>query len=126
MSREIAEPDGTFTAHVGVAGVGQGTRTGLAQILADELGVEIERVRILHHDTDEIKDGVGAFADRCTAVGGSAILATVTALKERARHAGAVRLGVAPSEVELVADEVRTANGRSVAFGDRGLDEAGR
>jgi carbon-monoxide dehydrogenase large subunit len=125
-ARVIAEPDGTFTAHVGVAGVGQGTRTGLAQILADELGVDMERVRIFHHDTDEIKDGVGAYADRCTAVGGSAILVTVAALKERARHAGAVRLGVGPSEVELVADEVRAANGRSVTFGDLGLDETGR
>jgi carbon-monoxide dehydrogenase large subunit len=125
-ARIVAAPDGTFIAHVGVAGVGQGTRTGLAQIMADELGVPIERVRVLHHDTDEIRHGVGAFADRCTAVGGSAILVTAAALKERGLREGAARLGVLPSEVELVEAEVRTADGRSVTLGELGLEETGR
>jgi carbon-monoxide dehydrogenase large subunit len=125
-ARVIAEPDGTFTAHVGIAGVGQGTRTGLAQILADELRVDVQRVRILHHDTDEIKHGVGAYADRCTAVGGSAILVTVAALKARARREGAARLGVSEDEAEVVADKVRAEDGRSIAFAALGLDETGR
>src|SRR5207248_2663301 len=97
---------------------------GLAQILADELGVDVGRVRILHHDTDEIKHGVGAYADRCTAVGGSALVVAAAALKERARREGAARLGV--DEVEVSADEVLAPDGRSVALGELGLDETGR
>jgi carbon-monoxide dehydrogenase large subunit len=124
-ARIIAEPDGRFVAHVGVAGIGQGTRTGLAQILADELAVDVERVRILHHDTDEIKEGVGAYADRCTAVGGSAILVTAADLRMRARREGATRLGVDESEVDVEGDHVR-ADGRSVSFGELGLDVTGR
>src|SRR5262249_37262260 len=124
-ARIIAEPDGTFIAHVGVAGIGQGTRTGLAQILADELSVDVERVRILHHDTAEIREGVGAYADRCTALGGSAIVVTVADLEARARQEGATRLGVGESDVEVEGDQVR-AESRSVSFGELGLDVTGR
>lgn len=125
-ARIIAEPDGTFTGQIGIAGVGQGARTALAQVLADELGVEVERVRIFHHDTDLIKHGVGAYADRTTAIGGSAIVVTVAKLKERARREGAARLGVGEDAVEIAGDEVRAVDGRSVTFGELGCEETGR
>jgi carbon-monoxide dehydrogenase large subunit len=125
-ARIIAESDGTFTGQIGIAGVGQGARTALAQVLADELGVDVGRVRIFHHDTDLIKHGVGAYADRTTAVGGSAIIVTVAAMKERARREGAARLGVPEAEVEIAGDEVRAPDGRSVNFGELELAETGR
>jgi len=126
QARVIAESDGTFTGHVGVASVGQGVQTALAQILADELEVGVDRVRIRHHDTDSIEDGLGAYASRTTSVGGSALVLAVRSLKDQARRDGAARLGVAEHEVELHGDEVRAGDGRGVTLGALGCSGAGR
>ena len=116
QARVVAEVDGTFTGYVGVASVGQGVQTALAQILADEIGVSVDRARILHHDTDSIEDGMGAYASRTTSVGGSALVLAARQLKDNARRAGAQRFGVAEHEVELRADEVWARDGRVVTF----------
>src|SRR5471032_1783298 len=46
------DPSGFVEARIGASPHGQGLRTTLAQIIADELGVPPERVRIVHGDTD--------------------------------------------------------------------------
>lgn len=126
QARVVAESDGTFTGYVGVASVGQGVQTALAQILADEIGVSVERARILHHDTDSIEDGMGAYASRTTSVGGSAVVLAARKLKDNAIRAGAQLLGAAEHEVELRADEVWTDDGRAVTFGALGCEAAAR
>jgi aerobic carbon-monoxide dehydrogenase large subunit len=126
QARVVAESDGTFTGYVGVASVGQGVQTALAQILADEIGVSVERIRILHHDTDSIEDGMGAFASRTTSVGGSALVLAARQLKEYALVAGAQRLGAAQHEVVLRADEVWADDGRAVTFGVLGCEASAR
>jgi carbon-monoxide dehydrogenase large subunit len=80
-ARIVAEDDGTYTAHVGVASVGQGLRTVLAQIAAEGLGVELDRVRISHHDTDVVPEGFGTFASRSTVLAGNAIALAVADLR---------------------------------------------
>jgi carbon-monoxide dehydrogenase large subunit len=126
QARVVAESDGTFTGYVGVASLGQGVQTALAQILADEIGVSVERVRILHHDTDSIEDGMGAFASRTTSIGGSALILAARKLKDSALRAGAELLGAAEHEVELRADELWTADGRAVTIGALGCQAAAR
>jgi aerobic carbon-monoxide dehydrogenase large subunit len=126
QARVVAESDGTFTGHVGVASVGQGVQTALAQILADELEVSVDRVRILHHDTDSIEDGMGAYASRTTSVGGSALVLAAREVRERARRDGAEHLGVAEHQVELRGDEVRADDGRTISFGALGCEASGR
>jgi carbon-monoxide dehydrogenase large subunit len=125
-ARVVAEPDGTFSAHVGVAAIGQGTRTAPSQILADELGVVPARVAVDHHDTDLVPDGVGAFADRATVVGGSAVVVAARALKQEARRTAAERLGVPEGELELHGGEVVCADGRVLTFAELGCEQTGR
>lgn len=117
QARVVAEPDGTFTAHVGVSSLGQGVQTALAQILADELDVDLERVRVRHHDTDSIEEGTGAYSSRTTSFGGSAIVLAVRRLRELARKEGARILGVDETDVTVDGDVVRTSDGRSVSLG---------
>jgi carbon-monoxide dehydrogenase large subunit len=100
-ARVTVEPDGTFTAHVGVASVGQGVATVLAQLAADLLEVPIERVRVSYHDTDVAPEGLGAFASRATVFGGNAIAGAVRELLARARERAGERLGVPPEQVEV-------------------------
>jgi carbon-monoxide dehydrogenase large subunit len=67
------ERDGRITATTGASPHGQGNETTFAQMLADQFGVPIEHVTILHGDTGIVKQGVGTFGSRSQAVGGAAI-----------------------------------------------------
>jgi carbon-monoxide dehydrogenase large subunit len=107
QARVVPEPDGSFTAHVGVASVGQGVRTALGQVAADALGVTLERVTVSHHDTDVIPEGLGAFASRATTLGGNAVAGAVADLLDKARTAAAECLEVEPAELEVDGDGVR-------------------
>src|SRR4029077_20364058 len=58
------DPSGSVEARIGASPHGQGLRTTLAQITANEVGVAPERVRIVHGDTDRTPYGWGPFASR--------------------------------------------------------------
>src|SRR6185437_15456995 len=94
------EPGG-WIAYVGVASLGQGVRTALAQVVADHLQVEIEDVEISHRDTDLVPQGFGAYASRTTIVGGGAVVGAVTDLKRKALAAAADRLEIAEGDLEF-------------------------
>src|SRR5205823_6671729 len=68
------EPDGSVTAISGSSSHGQGHQTSFAQIVADQLGVPIERVRLRQNDTSLTQAGVGTFGSRSAAIGGSALV----------------------------------------------------
>jgi carbon-monoxide dehydrogenase large subunit len=67
------ERDGRISATTGASPHGQGNETTFAQMLADQFGVPIEHVTILHGDTAIVKQGIGTFGSRSQAVGGTAI-----------------------------------------------------
>jgi aerobic carbon-monoxide dehydrogenase large subunit len=83
-ARIEVDSDGLFLVHVGIASVGQGVRTVLAQIAADALGVPFENVRISHHDTDVVPAGFGTFASRSTVLAGNAVALAAADLREKA------------------------------------------
>src|SRR5258707_7039380 len=66
------DPSGFVEARIGASPHGQGLRTTLAQIIADELGVTPDRVRIVHGDTDRTPYGWGTFASRSLVIAGGA------------------------------------------------------
>jgi carbon-monoxide dehydrogenase large subunit len=103
-ARVVAERDGMFSAFVGIASVGQGLRTALAQVLADEFAIPVERTVIHHHDTDDVEAGEGAFGDRGMIFGAGAISLAVADLRENARRLAAARLEVEVDSVEIVGD----------------------
>jgi carbon-monoxide dehydrogenase large subunit len=65
------ERDGHVTAMTGVSPHGQGNETTFAQMLADQFGIPLEHVTVLHGDTGIVKQGIGTFGSRSQAVGGS-------------------------------------------------------
>jgi carbon-monoxide dehydrogenase large subunit len=125
QARVVAEPDGSFTAHVGIASVGQGVETVLAQVAADLLGVGIERVRVSYHDTAVVPEGQGAFSSRSTVWGGYAIAGAIRDLRQRARQAAGERLGAPVEELTVEGGAVRW-RGRAVALGELGVEGAHR
>src|SRR5437660_9618288 len=72
-SQVTVERDGRIAATTGASPHGQGNETTFAQMLADQFGVPLEHVRILHGDTGVVKQGIGTFGSRSQAVGGTAI-----------------------------------------------------
>jgi carbon-monoxide dehydrogenase large subunit/6-hydroxypseudooxynicotine dehydrogenase subunit gamma len=92
---------GLIRVATGGSSVGQGIATILSQIVADELGVALEQIDVLHGDTARVPYGSGAFASRVAIVGGSAALRAAAAVRERALRVAADLLEAAPSDLEL-------------------------
>jgi aerobic carbon-monoxide dehydrogenase large subunit len=72
-SQVTIERDGRISATTGASPHGQGNETTFAQMLADQFGVPIDHVTILHGDTAVVKQGIGTFGSRSQAVGGAAL-----------------------------------------------------
>ncbi len=66
------DPSGSVEARIGAAPHGQGLHTSLSQIIADELSIDPERIRIVHGDTDRTPYGWGTFASRSIVICGGA------------------------------------------------------
>jgi carbon-monoxide dehydrogenase large subunit len=77
------DPSGYVEARIGASPHGQGLRTTLAQIIADELGVEPQLIKVIHGDTDRAPYGWGTFASRSLVICGGATL--IAAQKVRAK-----------------------------------------
>src|SRR4029453_3321886 len=86
------EPGGAVTALVGVTEQGQGTHTALAQIIAAELDVPLDRVAVRSGDTGMVPYGGGTWASRGMPIGGSATLLAARALGDRIRTIAAALL----------------------------------
>jgi carbon-monoxide dehydrogenase large subunit len=87
---EIAmDPSGFVEARIGASPHGQGLRTTLAQIIADEIGVEPRLIRVVHGDTDRTPYGFGTFASRSLVIaGGASLLAARKVRRKLAKIAG--------------------------------------
>ena len=68
------DPSGFIEARIGASPHGQGLRTTLSQIIADELGTSPDRIKIVHGDTDRTPYGWGTFASRSLVIAGGATL----------------------------------------------------
>jgi carbon-monoxide dehydrogenase large subunit len=87
------EPSGKVTVLTGASPHGQGEETTFAQIAADELGVDIDDILVLHGDTNLIQYGIGTFGSRGTAVGGTALHFALQDVKVKIKKFGATLLG---------------------------------
>src|SRR6478609_9101251 len=72
-SQVTVERDGRISATTGASPHGQGNETTFAQMLADQFGVPMDHITILHGDTGVVKQGIGTFGSRSQAVGGTAL-----------------------------------------------------
>lgn len=97
-SVEVHE-DGTVTVKTGTSPHGQGHETAWAQIAADQLGVPIESIRVLHSDTSLISTGSGTMGSRSAQVGGSAVFRATEGVVTKAKLIAAHLLEAAPDDI---------------------------
>jgi carbon-monoxide dehydrogenase large subunit len=77
------DPSGFVEARIGSSPHGQGLRTTLSQIIADELGLVPDRIKVVHGDTDRTPYGFGTFASRSLVIGGGAALLAARKLRAK-------------------------------------------
>src|SRR6266404_1771598 len=111
------EPSGKVTVLTGSCHHGQGEETTFAQIAADELGIGIDDILVLHGDTAIVLYGIGTFGSRATAIGGTALYFAIQDLKKKIKKYAAMLLN---SESVSFANGVCTDNtsGKSVTLAE--------
>jgi aerobic carbon-monoxide dehydrogenase large subunit len=114
------DPTAGVTVALGTSGHGQQHRTTIAQVAADELGLDPGRIEVIQGDTDATPYGWGTFASRSMVVGGGSTRRAAAALAEHIKRIGAHLMEVAPEDLELHdgALRVRGAPGRELALED--------
>jgi carbon-monoxide dehydrogenase large subunit len=100
------EPSGEARAFVSSAAQGQGHRTALGQVLADELGLPLETVEIVSGDTERCPYGSGTFASRTMVAAGGALVLAARAVREKLLRIAAGLLEAAPEDLVLAGGEV--------------------
>ncbi|HEY7276327.1 MAG TPA: xanthine dehydrogenase family protein molybdopterin-binding subunit [Trebonia sp.] len=96
--------DGTATVYTGSSAHGQGHHTAYAMIVQSELGIPMDKIEVIHGDTDLIPDGVGTYASRSLQLGGSAVHKAAIEVKEEAAKKAAELFEAAEADVVLDAD----------------------
>jgi carbon-monoxide dehydrogenase large subunit len=112
---------GTVEIVTGATSVGQGMETVLAQICADELGIDYRQIRVVHGQTDRIAYGMGTFASRVTVMAGEATRRAAAKLRAKAIAAAAQLLQSPLEALELVGGKVvrkQAAQGPSMSLGE--------
>jgi CO/xanthine dehydrogenase Mo-binding subunit len=100
------KPDGAVEVITGVASIGQGVETVIAQICADTLGVDYANIRVIHGQTDRIARGMGAFASRVTVMCGEATRLAATKLRARVLQAAAEQMQTRADALDIVNGEI--------------------
>ena len=94
-------PNGRVEAFVSVSPHGQKLETTLAQVLADELGVRMESIEIIHGDSDLPAEGAGTWGDRSAKLGGGAIILASRDMKQKILHLAAHMLEAPESDLDI-------------------------
>ncbi len=113
-------PNGKVAVATGATTQGQGTRTTLSQIIADELGCRLEDIVMTVGDTAAISQGIGAFASRQAINAGSSALIAGSSVKKQIIALAARVLGVPDSDVDVEDGRAtaRSGNKPSLSFGE--------
>lgn len=106
-ARVTVEASGKVSVATGVGTQGQGHFTSFAQIVADELGVDVRDVYLVTGDTAEFHWGAGTFASRGAVVAGSAIHAAAGKVRQKVLKMASEALEVAEEDLELVGGRVQ-------------------
>ena len=99
----------SVAVYLGIATLGQGHETVMAQICADGLGVPMEWITVFHGSTDLMPYGGGTYSSRGTVMAGNAVHLTAAALKEKLLQLAARRLETEPGGLELRSGRIHSA-----------------
>lgn len=119
-ARVQVQTSGKVTVVTGVGTQGQGHFTVLAQIAAQQLGVDVNDVDVVTGDSDQFHWGTGTFASRGAVVAGNAVNEAAGSVREKAVRLAAEQLGVPEDRIELAQGQARVQGepGKSIGLGE--------
>ncbi|WP_151448301.1 xanthine dehydrogenase family protein molybdopterin-binding subunit [Lacisediminimonas profundi] len=95
------DPSGAVMAYFGIASHGQGLETTLAQVVADELGANLEDIRVVQGDTEVVSHSTGTYASRSAVLAGGAGTLAARGLKEKLIRVASHLLGSDVSYIDI-------------------------
>ena len=118
--------DGRVTIVTGTLAYGQGHETAFAQVLADRLGIDYDRIDLLQGDSAELLTGGGTGGSRSIMATGTAIYEAADAVIEKGTRLAANALEAAPADIEWADGGFRVAGtDRAISLMDLALETAG-
>ncbi|HWA39275.1 MAG TPA: xanthine dehydrogenase family protein molybdopterin-binding subunit [Burkholderiales bacterium] len=112
-------PTGSVTVFTGSHSHGQGHETTFAQVVADRLGLPLDKVDIVHGDTSKILFGMGTYGSRSIAVGGTAIVKALDKIVAKGKKIAAHLLEAAEADIEYDRGVFKVAGtDKQKAFGE--------
>jgi aerobic carbon-monoxide dehydrogenase large subunit len=110
-------PDGGLELRVGVHSHGQGLETTLAQVAHEILGIDVNKIKVVHGDTAMTPYSTGTWGSRCMVMAGGAVSVTCKEIAKRAAKIGAQLLQTDVSSVTVCGGEVVGSQG-SITLGE--------
>ena len=114
-SRIRIDATGNVLVHPTSHSHGQGHETTIAQVVADALGIEIERIRVVYGDTQDVAYGSGTLGSRSMVMAGGAAHLAAVELRDRLVRIAAHNLEVDPGDLEVADGEVRVKGSPATA-----------
>jgi CO/xanthine dehydrogenase Mo-binding subunit len=113
------QTDGSVVAYCGLVDMGQGAATTISMVVAEELGLTVDRIRFLNADTTAIPDSGPTVASRTSFMAGNAARIGCADLLKRIKPVAAEILGCPESSLEFKDNKIssRVAN-KSLEFGE--------
>lgn len=115
-------PTGKVSVFTGSHTHGQGHETTFAQVVADELGIAVEDVEIIHGDTASVPFGMGTYGSRSASVGGSALVRSAEKVREKMKKIAAHQLEAAEEDIVFDRSDgklyVKGSPDKAKAFGE--------
>jgi carbon-monoxide dehydrogenase large subunit len=116
LGKIVFEDDGSVKLITGTLDYGQGHATPFAQVMADQLGVPFDRIKLEQGDSDLVHTGSGTGGSRSITASGMAIVEASALVIEKGKKAAAHLMEAAEGDIEF-------ANGRfTIAGTDRSID----
>jgi carbon-monoxide dehydrogenase large subunit len=114
------DPAGTVTVLTGVTSPGTGNETSIAQVVAAELGISPDDIKVVQGDTDRCPYGYGNFSSRSMTVGGAAALLAAQDVRATLVTAASVLLETTPERVRLADRQASVAGEpeRTIGIGE--------
>ncbi len=123
-ARVQVQASGKVSVATGVGTQGQGHMTSFAQVVADQVGVDVRDIEVVTGDTDQFHWGAGTFASRGAVVAGNAIHAAAVGVRKKILALASEKLEVAEEDLELADGkvQVRGVPAKAIPLGQLALE----
>lgn len=109
-ARVYMDPGGFVTVFASSTPQGQGHETILSQVCAEELGIPMNRVRVIHGDTEKVPHGMGTWGSRTAVITTGAVHLATRKLRNKINAIAAHALGVPIEGLEFENEKIRSGS----------------